>query len=406
MLYASDIIGKQVISLYESEYVGTVCNLFLNKKRTKVSCIEIINKADEKQYLKTDDIFEVGQVVVIKSTLKLINEYEFDNQTITTSLINTNVFSEKGNYFGRVIDLSFDHLLHLNNLIVSKPTDLNNEYENLIFEKDQSKKESILRDTLITTMNLNDIIRVGEILIIKEGENKINFNSLKPRIVLKPEYSKQKVYALNEEITEPEISNIENAGGEIWYQQEKIVDESSQNFKKKTKALKSNITPVSVMSNSYDFLLGRKPDRNILASNKEIIIRKGTKITEKHIEVATTYNKLRELAIFSKWYKVSLTTYFTHYAVVCKKTTNSYWYHISLKSHVHQHGFFVLIIYYLDSKFKYPLGSTFEPSFQTSKWRCAPSFSSTPVAVETVPIWSPVETASPTSTKVVSSSML
>ena len=79
MFYASDIIGKKVISLYESEFIGTVCNIYYNKKRTKVVVFEIFNNEETRMFLNVHDIFNIGQAISIKSKFNSLARLMFSS---------------------------------------------------------------------------------------------------------------------------------------------------------------------------------------------------------------------------------------------------------------------------------------------------------------------------------------
>lgn len=316
MFNASDIIGKKVISLYECEFIGTVNNIYLNKKRNKIVIFEIINNNDEKQFLSTNDVFSLNDAVIIKSSQNLITEFEFDFNSVSPVLINKEVFSEKGSYFGRVRDIVLKDFKEPSYLIVIKENESVLEQYNKI-NQNQSETFSNLKshetqnnDTIISSIGLNEILRNNDVIFLQEGENKINFSTLKPKIQLKRDYHNQKVYTLTnttlEKINALQESNykpsLKDVNDNTIIDKESInthaTDKTYSNFSNQNKNL-INKLPTPILSNNYNFLIGRKSNKNIFANNNEIIIKKNSKITQKHIDTALNYNKLRELATHS-----------------------------------------------------------------------------------------------------------
>ena len=306
MFYASDIIGKKVISLYESEFIGTVCNIYYNKKRTKVVVFEIFNNEETRMFLNVHDIFNIGQAISIKSKFNLIPENEFDITSVFKSIVNKHIYSELGNFFGKISDIILTDKFEIQNVIALKNNiNIIDEYNFLTNDSSvnllsTSKKHETYNDTLISSLSMKDFIRFGNILIISEGAKHIKFSNFKPKILLKNEYKNIPVHSL--EYKDALLKDNSNTNNESLFNLSNI---EKLSFKKNNVEIKTNtnnlknIKPIPILSNNFQFLLGRKSNKNIFANNNEIIIRKNSKITEKHLELANNYNKLRELIAYS-----------------------------------------------------------------------------------------------------------
>ncbi len=302
MFYASDIIGKKVISLFESNQIGCVSNLYLNKNRTKIVLLEILTNSDEKVFINTNNVYCVGESVAIKSEENCISKNELDGSTFFTNLINKQVYFANGDYVGTVSDICLKNFWSLNYVIIKKENiSLTNEFLDITNTyKENSLIDTPLQncndhsDTLLSSVGINEFIRFGDCLLLNDKNKKIKFSNLKPKIKTKPNYESRKVYVLNNN-NENQILNSPydsiNEALEIDTQND-LTNDKQNNYK-------AILAPINVLSNNYDFLIGRKVNKNIFANNKELIIKKNFKIMHKHIELASTYNKLRELVNYS-----------------------------------------------------------------------------------------------------------
>lgn len=309
MLHVSDILGKQVISLYESELIGTINNIFFNKTRTKVSCYEIITLDGEREYVNVSDIYSVNQIVCIKTKENLILESELDKNTLTENFINKQIFTPSGLYEGNVADIVLTNYKQPNYLLICKDTNLLNEYTALTSDNNNSDKEQDITgnsDKIITSVSFQKIIRTGNVLIMQENDKKIKFSNFKPQIITRPKIEEQTVVALadffkNEfgienDVLKDNSNSTKTPPLTSGTKKQIYINKHNENNFRKT----ASITPSLVLSNNYSFLLNRIATKNILTENNEIIIRKNTKIKQDHIILANSQNKLRELAVFSR----------------------------------------------------------------------------------------------------------
>ncbi len=214
MFKATNIIGIQVISVYEGQVLGYVKNLIFSADYKKLKALVICDsKIEEKQYmLDVKNILNLQDVLFVKnSTLLQVNAVQQDN-----SPINLPAFLLDGKKLGIVCDVILD-----DKFIVST------------FETSEQ--------------NVNNIAKISKDLIIFGNENcKFKLCNCKPRT-----------------------------------EKQKVVQTVNKN---------SNVINIP-------FLIGKKVVKDIFTFNNEIIIRNGSVVTEKIIQIAKVNGKLRELAL-------------------------------------------------------------------------------------------------------------
>ena len=278
----TEILSKPVISLLNSRTEGIVkCVTFdKNFKRLKWIVLFDNNEHLEEKALKINNIYSFGEnAIVIKDDQCLNLEVSCIKTDEKKLPINNEVYTTKGKYLGRVKDIVLDEKYYIQQLI------LNN-------------------DELI---DINKILASGEdAVIVQDEKNNINISSLKrkkssPKInAVKIQETEQKVTVLNEINDKVQENSTEN---EVLATMNLVeAPESEENEVKTIKAkysLNNSSTPLTVTTN-YNFLIGRKLEKNVYSPNKELIARKNVKITKDIINRAKLHCKLREIIKYSK----------------------------------------------------------------------------------------------------------
>ena len=105
----TELIGKPVLSLYESKIQGTIKNVLFDKNLKKLKYFVLFenNDFEEEKLLKVRDVYNIGQnAVVIK------NGGCLETKTIIvdekTNLVNNDCYNTYGNYLGKVVDVKLD----------------------------------------------------------------------------------------------------------------------------------------------------------------------------------------------------------------------------------------------------------------------------------------------------------
>ena len=229
----SNLIGKPIISIYNGKIEGYVKNLLFDKKLTKLCFLQFFDdNTQEEKLLNVKSIYSIGQdAIILKNSFEIILDTIDESNYINPN--NFQIYSVAGNKIGKVADITLND---------------KNKIENLILQ-DKTK------------LLLKNILNVGDrVIILKEGQSKLKISNFKSRTnIIK--YSKSNIKV--------EIQN----GVTI------------------IKAQKPN----KVITNNYEFLIGRKTNKNIYADNGELLVKKQTKISTNIIDVVCRNGKLKEL---------------------------------------------------------------------------------------------------------------
>lgn len=267
MLKISKIISKPVINILDGKFEGVVKEAIFdnNFKRLKYIVLFDNNEEIEERCLFVKDIYNISDdAIIIKNDEDLNLELSFQNTENKPCPINNNAYTYLGKFLGKVTDVILDDNYFIKQIEVGQTTI---EPQNLITSG---------IDTLIC-QDESKTIKVSSLK--RKKVNAVKINSVKLG-------EEQKVYVLTDTTPKKEPSDNE---------QEK--EQEAQKPKYAISQFPSN--PITITTN-YEFLLGRKLDRNIYSQNREIIAKKNSKITPNTINLARLFGKTRELIKFSK----------------------------------------------------------------------------------------------------------
>lgn len=243
MFKLSNIVGKPIISLYNGQIEGIITNAIFDKKLQKVKYFLIINETNDETLelnstLLTKDIYHIGQdAIVIKNNSYIMYSNLSDETKLSINPINCDIFTTLGEKIGVVKDVIFDEHFNVINLELAD----NN------------------------TISIKNIANYSNELIIMQDETKsINISKFG--------YKKPKIQNTNEVV--------------------KILRKDNQLSTHPT-TLPQKITIRT------DLMIGRTINENIYSQSKEIIAKKGTIISQKIIDNAKKYGKIKELYMFS-----------------------------------------------------------------------------------------------------------
>lgn len=228
----SELISKEVISIYECERVGTICGVCFNKPFTKINGYIIFNdETDIENYISTNKIYALTEEgIIIRNTTKIEPLYEQPN-----SPINKQAFTINGVNFGKITDAVIDEKSNLLYLVTNKGKQI----------------------------DVKNIINIGnDMILLKENDEKISINSFKPKETFET-YSENDIKV-------------------------KIVPIQSADTQKST-------FPTKIVANTPN-LLGKRAKYTLMGLNNEVIIRENQMISDSTIKMAKKHNKLNELA--------------------------------------------------------------------------------------------------------------
>ena len=248
MKLLSELISKKVLNLYSGKLEGLVIDALFDDKYQRIVKLKLSDFDEEEFEISTKNIYSVSDIVNIKNNAHITslinkNEDKYNNPILK------DVYSVSGNYYGKIIDIKI---------------------------ADNFKVDSFLTEVL--TFTPRQIVNLKDNIIINTTNKKIKLSNFKPArtftslLSSTPQQDKVTILA-------PQIENLE---------------QTNPNY-----TLSPLASPPKIIGNN-DFLLGRKADKNIYSLNNELIIKKDSQITKKHLELAKRHGKLAELTIYSK----------------------------------------------------------------------------------------------------------
>ncbi len=229
----SEIISKEIISIYECESVGTVKDVCFNKLLKKVNGFVFFNDdSDLDCYIPTSKIYKLyDEGILIKNTRKI--EYFYDE---SNNPINKKVFSIAGKDCGKIVEIEITQEGNVEYMLTSKG-------------------EQINPDNILT----NGI----NIILIKEQDQKISISSFKPKDKIEVSHENLQVKIVKMPIIEEqEFSPIS--------------------------------TPPKITTNTSS-LLGKRAKRTIMGLNNEVIVKQNQLISQYTLNLAKKHNKTNEL---------------------------------------------------------------------------------------------------------------
>lgn len=228
----SDIISKQVVSLYEARLVGTIVNVNFDEKFSKLKNFIVVDEEGDRELeLSVKDVYSQKDSFVIKNEAKLKAVF-FEAET--NNPINKICITIAGEVLGKISDVELCG---------------------------EEVKEILLESGVKVTPE--QVVACESVLIINSGENKVKRAGFAPRA--------KKVNTDNIVVN---IQEEENSS------EEKITPKPVQ------------LVPPRFVAKT---LLGQISLKTIKGLNNEIIVKKGEQITNKVLERAKLHNVLNQL---------------------------------------------------------------------------------------------------------------
>ncbi len=120
---ASNIVGMEVINLYEGQVDGYVKNLLFTKDYKKVNALIIYSDKLDKQFLlRVKNIYKINDVLFIKNS----TAYSENNSFEDNSPINLPAYQSDGVDLGVITDAELDEKFNVSNFITSTKVVKNN----------------------------------------------------------------------------------------------------------------------------------------------------------------------------------------------------------------------------------------------------------------------------------------
>jgi sporulation protein YlmC with PRC-barrel domain len=260
----TDILSKEVISVFNGKNEGTVLNVCFDKNLKKLTYLIILTDEDEEKLLQVENIYRLGKVVIIKNSDLLEPIPNVEKEIVSNNPINKKCYSLSTEDYGIIKDIEIDENFQTKSILANQE------------------------------LKILDLISFNEILIFNDLGKKMIKSYFKPRFI----NNNSNTQTVNILLKENNNSN----NNEIEEKNDKILIKNEQNDDKDKKKFSFNIS-TSLPNKSYtenlSLLLGRKVTKNIMTQNNEIIARKNATITDKMLLVAKANQKIKELSIYS-----------------------------------------------------------------------------------------------------------
>ena len=194
--------------------------------------------------------------------------------------------------------------------------------KNLIFSKDYKKLKTLIIcndkfEDKQFTLKTNDIFKINDVIFIKnqtfivsstneQDNSPINLNAFQA--------DGKSLGSLNDVILDDKfnvikfITNLNEVSNSIAKINNNLIIFNTDEIllklylfkpKQKLRVINNSSTKTVILNNTlnYNFLLGRKVTKDILSFNNEMLIKNGTTVTERTVQIAKQNGKLRELAL-------------------------------------------------------------------------------------------------------------
>jgi sporulation protein YlmC with PRC-barrel domain len=259
----TDILSKEVISVFNGKNEGTVLNVCFDKNLRKLTYLIILTNEDDEKLLQVENIYRIGKVVIIKNSDLLEPIPNVEKEIVSNNPINKKCYSLSTEDYGAVKDI-----------------EINERYQTISLFANQELK-------------ITDLLSFNEILIFNDLNKKIIKSYFKPKFLGSKDSTAQTVNILLNQNNNAKIEENNNKND--------INNENNEEKDKKKFSFNINTSlPNKSYTENLSLLLGRKVTKNIMTQNNEIIARKNATITDKMLLVAKANQKIKELSIYSK----------------------------------------------------------------------------------------------------------
>lgn len=252
MIKLSELIGKPLLDIGKAA-LFTVGNVYFDYKKNTAALLELICGDDdcEYKYLNFGDVYKIGEAVTVKnsSAFSAVNK-----STYGQSPIGKHAFSQDGKAFGIVKDVMLE----------------NASIQSYITEKGEFSYP---------------VISVSDRAVIFNDSGKA-FNVVKKKNLTRKD---ARIVTVSEQ-----AENIDENVAIVKAEQKNIGIPSKPDY---TTVIH---TPNSAPVTKYEFLLGKRADKDIFSDHGKLIVKTNELITNDIIIAAKTEGKLVQLAMHSR----------------------------------------------------------------------------------------------------------
>ena len=129
----SNIIGKQIFSIFDASFLGTINDIAFDNKYTKILGFYFFDQDENEFYIKTQNIYAIDDFVTIKNSSKISSEFLLDKPLLPLGKTIVNIF---GKDYGNLSDIEFDDKYKITSFVSNKnlsvlPTEIVTIHKNL-----------------------------------------------------------------------------------------------------------------------------------------------------------------------------------------------------------------------------------------------------------------------------------
>ena len=331
MYKLSEIIGKNVVSLFEAENTGTLVNVLFDKNLNKIRYFEVFSDEEEDVKRKFFDPPAVSSLcndaVVIKNGGRLLSRFSIPPSFIPGP-VNAAVYNPFGVALGRVTDVTLDGFNVVEINVGDKsfaPSAVLSKSEEILIINDTDEKIRLVppvkkipspHEAAARTVKINSSMTVTA-TTDESAHVEDNAAAIKPAdtalsvSVITESAEAEKSTLLQENAAEPQartgearVTAMPVTQPELKQTKEEVPPPAEVDVYKKIPVENVFVTRAPAAEDNktpgYAFLIGKKLTRTIMLDDGTVLAAEGSEIDEKTLEKAGSANKLVLLALHSR----------------------------------------------------------------------------------------------------------
>lgn len=239
-----DVISMPVLSLYEGELIGQISKIYFDKKLKKVNFFIVSCEGDLNYCLIPKSIYKLGKnAITIKNLSCLSLDIDTDYQQSVLMPLNSKTYTIQGEYIGKIEEITIDEKYNISDILLDN--------------------DKFLDCKQLASCSKNTIIMYDE-------NTKVNINRFKNKLM-------------------PKI-----------FKEKKATQVSSLPYPPTIEEPIKEVSSPTNISNNPKFMIGRIATQDIMLDDKRLLIKANSTITERTLNLACAYNKIKELMLASR----------------------------------------------------------------------------------------------------------
>ncbi|MCL1900942.1 MAG: hypothetical protein FWG51_00905 [Firmicutes bacterium] len=285
----SDILGKNIISIYEGKKIGIIGNAAFDKKLKKLKSLIIYDDDSENidcLIVPAACIALEGNAIMIKNLEKVTHDFVDED----CNPMNASVYNLNGDFLGNVSEILIDeltleiHSLALSGNIVLQEQIVSSDFRTIVIKNLDEKASQTYAPKKRTLKNQKQSI-----------PNRIKRPIVKSKIIEDSEVIKEGAFA--EDCHIENDPKFETQAAPVQQIEPMYLQKEEEMVLKKEKEQKSIIpTDVQRLCANFNYLIGRRVLQDVLNVKGEKIAKRNAIISANMLEVCRKWGKLIMLA--------------------------------------------------------------------------------------------------------------